>query len=584
MALPASGNRQLGAYTPPVDDYAFLMGEAFGEDLVARASGGELTTEDAVDALTGAAEFAAEVFAPLDRLGDTVGIELVDGQAHTPEGFKEAFRAFVDAGWVTAMQSTSAGGDGLPSVIYQGLTEFWNSSNVALSLNPLLTTGQIHALDAFGDEDIRTRFMSKLVSGEWTGTMNLTEPQAGTDLAAITSMAHDNGDGSWSITGQKIFITWGDHDLAPNIVHLVLARTEGAPAGHAGLSLFVVPKFLVNADGSLGERNKVTTVALEHKIGIHASPTAVLQYDGATGYLVGKLHGGLQGMFVMMNSARISVGVQGVAVAERAFQRAREYAAIRVQGEVVGRPAGTPIAEHPDVRRLLLSMESRISAMRALGVYVGDLLDRAHEAGNTGDAQKLLEFFVPILKGWNTEQALLITSDAVQVHGGAGFIEETGAAQHYRDVRILTIYEGTSAIQANDLLGRKVMRDGGATLQRVLGLVREQAAALTATGDEGAVRLAEQLERALGAVERASGALVGFATSPRDALAVAVPYLMMLGYLTGGWMHATMVNAVLKHDTLSEDDRRRLLEAAFYGAHHLPQVSALAVTVAAGEI
>ena len=573
-----------GAYTPPVAEYSFLLGEAFGEDLVARTTDGELTVADASDALSGAGEFAAEVFAPLDRLGDTEGIKLVDGQALTPSGYKEAYRAFVEAGWVTAMQDVSAGGDGLPNSVRQGLTEFWNGSNLAFSLVSLLTTGQIHALDAFASEEIRDTYLTKLVSGEWTGTMNLTEPQAGTDLGAITTNARKNADGSWAVSGQKIFITWGDHDVADNIVHLVLARTEGAPAGHAGLSLFVVPKLLVEPDGTLGSRNSVETVAIEHKLGIHASPTCVLQFDGATGYLVGELHSGLQGMFVMMNAARIAVGVQGLGVAERAYQRANDYAHSRIQGAVLGLPDGTVIAGHPDVRRLLLSMSSRISAMRAFSVMVGDQKDRAEAAGSRGDEQTLLEFYVPLLKGWLTEQSVLIASDAIQVHGGAGYIEETGASQHYRDARILPIYEGTTAIQSNDLVGRKVLRDGGQTAAFVFASIRGDLEKLRGSTNEIAGRVAERTERAIAAAERATAAILGFAGSPRDAFAVSVPYQELLATLVGAWMHAKIVIAVLAHESIRSEDQQRLTEADFFGAHHLAQVHALAEAVVGGEI
>lgn len=561
-----------GAYTPPVDDYAFLLGEAFGEDLVARASEGALTAEDAVDALAAAGEFAAEVFAPLDRVGDVQGSRLVDGGVQTPEGFKEAYRAFVDAGWVTAGQPEAVGGDGLPVSIQQALTEFWNASNAAFALGTQLSHGMIHSLEARTAEDdpLRARYLAKLVSGEWTGTMNLTEPQAGSDLGAITTTARQNPDGTWAISGQKIFITWGDHDIAPNIAHLVLARTEGAPEGHRGLSLFVAPKYLVNEDGSLGERNSIETVGVEHKLGIHASPTCVLQFDGARAEMVGEINTGLEGMFVMMNSARIGIGVQGLAISDRAYQRAARYAATREQGAVIGMPAGTAIEGHPDVRRLLLSMSSEISAMRAFNVLVGDLRDRA--AAGDAASGALVDFFVPVLKGWFTESAVRIASDAIQVHGGLGFVEETGAAQHYRDARILPIYEGTTAIQANDLVGRKVLRGGGETARAVLGLARERAQAL-AVGDAAAQRIAERLGRAIDAAERATAALLGFADSPRDAYAVGVPYLQLIARVVGGWMHAVRVEA-----------GGSVTEADFYTAHHLAEVHALAESVAAGEI
>lgn len=581
-ALTAHTPADPGSYVPPVDEYAFLLGEAFGADIVARASEGALTADDAGDAIAAAGEFAAEVFAPLDRVGDQQGSRLVDGEVRTPDGFKDAYKAFAEAGWVSAAVSEDAGGDGLPGSVVAALTEFWNGANAAFALCPGLSLGAIRALHANGSQELRDTYLPKMVSGEWTGTMNLTEPQAGSDLGAVRTMARDNGDGSWAISGQKIFITWGDHDVADNIIHLVLARTENAPEGHRGISLFVAPKYLLNADGTPGARNPITTVGLEHKLGIHASPTCVLQFEEATGYLVGELHQGLAGMFVMMNEARVGIGVQGLGIAQRAYQRANDYAYTRLQGAVLGLPAGTPIAGHPDVRRLLLSMSSRISAMRAFSVLVGDTHDRAH----AGDASQtaLAEFFVPILKSWFTEQAVQISSDAVQVHGGMGFIEETGIAQQYRDSRILPIYEGTTAIQSNDLVGRKVLRDGGQTAAGVFAAIRAQLDALRSSANPVASRLVERTERAVESAERATAAILANAANPRDAYAVSVPYQELLATLVGGWMHATIAAAVLKHDSLSHDDERRLTEADFYGAHHLSKVHALAETVAAGEI
>ncbi|MEV8268422.1 acyl-CoA dehydrogenase [Microbacterium sp. NPDC076911] len=568
-------------YTPPVEDYSFLFADAFGVDLIERATGGALTAEDATDIIAGAGDFAASVIAPLQTLGDASGARLENGQVTLPDGFAAAYRAFVDAGWVSAEAPESAGGDGLPGAVRAGLGEIWNASNAAFALCWLLSQGQIHALDAAASPEIRKIFLAKLVSGEWTGTMNLTEPEAGTDLGAIRSIASPNDDGSWAIRGQKIFITWGDHDIAENIVHLVLARTPGAPDGAKGLSLFVAPKFLVNDDGSLGERNAITTVAIEHKLGIHASPTCVLAYEDATGYLVGEIGGGLAGMFVMMNSARAGMGFQATGIADRAYQQAHTYAAERLQGRALDRPAGAPIAEHPDVRRLLLSMSTKIFAMRALGVYVGDLLDR----GETDPAASTLgDFFVPILKGWTTEDAQQVTSEAVQVFGGMGFIEETGAAQHYRDVRITTIYEGTTAIQSNDLVGRKVIRDNGAAAGELFNRIDETVTTLRSLDHPTASRTAERLDRAVAASRRATADLLGFADSPRDAYGVSVPYLMLLGTLSGGWMHGLAVAAVLKSAEPSASDAPRLVAADFYGSHHLPRVYALAETVAGGEI
>ena len=420
-----------------------------------------------------------------------------------------------------------------------------------------------------------------MVAGEWTGTMNLTEPQAGTDLGAVRSMARQNPDGTWAVSGQKIFITWGDHDMAENIIHLVLARTEGAPEGHRGISLFLVPKFLVNPDGTLGARNGDTTVGVEHKLGIHGSPTCALQYENATGYLVGELHRGLQGMFVMMNESRFGIGVQGLGIATRAFQQANAYANSRIQGAVMGRAEGTPISGHPDVRRLLLSMSSRLSAMRALAVYAADLQDLAEQNGDTA----LAEFFIPIVKSWLTEEAVSISSDAIQVHGGTGFIEATGAAQHLRDARIGPIYEGTTAIQSNDLVGRKLLKDMGQTATRILGMIQADVDALAALDNPVAKRTAERMGRALTATQGAAEQLVMKAMGdPRNAFAVSVPFQDLLSLLAGGWMHAKLVTASLAHETLSADDERRLTEADFFGAHHLAKVHALAETVSAGEI
>jgi alkylation response protein AidB-like acyl-CoA dehydrogenase len=570
-----------GSYAPPVGEYAFLLGEAFGTDLVARATDGALTAEDALDAINAAGEFSSEVFAPLNEVGDRVGAQFVDGEVRLPEGFKEAYQSFTEAGWLSAAASAEAGGDGLPASVTAALNEFWNGSNMAFALCPGLSLGAIRALTAYGSQELRDTYLPKMVSGEWTGTMNLTEPQAGTDLAAVRSLARDNGDGSWAVSGQKIFITWGDHDIAENIVHLVLARTEGAPEGHRGISLFLVPKFVLNADGTPGARNAVSTVGIEHKLGIHGSPTCVLQYENATGYLIGELHQGLTGMFIMMNEARFGMGVQGLGISQRAFQRANDYAHVRMQGAVMGLPEGTPIAGHPDVRRMLLSMSSRISALRALVVFAADLQDREDE----GDNRAFAEFLNPILKSWGTEESVQITSDAIQVHGGMGFIEETGAAQHFRDARITPIYEGTTAIQSNDLVGRKVLRDSGYTAGRMFVAMQNHLDELRAVDHPVAQATVERMERAILTATRATELLAENASkNPRDAFAVSVPYQELLSLLAGGWMHAILVTATLTHETLSAVDQRRLTEADFYGAHHLAKVHALAETVASGEI
>ncbi len=577
IPMSTASTTPVAAYTVPVEDYRFLYANAFGTDLIERATDGAMSADDAADVLAAAGEFATEVLLPLDTVGDREGVVLENGVARTPAGFREAYQALVEGGWIAAEAPESAGGDGLPALVGAGLAEIWNASNPAFALCGTLTHGQIHALDAYASPELRETYLTRLVSGEWTGTMNLTEPQAGTDLGAITTIATPQGDGTWSIKGQKIFITWGDHDVADNIVHLVLARTPDAPAGAKGLSLFVAPKFLVGPDGTPGERNAVETVSIEHKLGIHGSPTCVLSYEGATGYLVGEIGGGLAGMFVMMNSARLGMGHQGLGIADRASQRAAAYAASRLQGPVQDRPAGTPIAEHPDVRRLLLSMASTVSALRALSVYIGDLFDRADE----GENRTLAEFFVPIIKGWGSEEAVRIASDAIQVHGGNGFIEETGAAQSLRDARIVPIYEGTTAIQSNDLVGRKTLRDSGATAREVLRRVRESVEALFATGDERAKQIAERIARSADAAERATDALIAFGPG-RDSSAVSVDYLTLLALVSGGWMHGVLALASLQNldDPHAE---RRLREADFFTARELPRALALAESVAAGE-
>ncbi|HUH53513.1 MAG TPA: acyl-CoA dehydrogenase [Microbacteriaceae bacterium] len=573
-------NTELGAYTAPVDDYNFLLKDVFGEDLVASATNGAMTAADAADVLEAAGEFASEVFAPLDRVGDLEGATLIDGQVKTPAGFPEAYQQFVEAGWISAVATEESGGDGLPSSIRNALSEFWCASNTAFSLAPGLSAGAINAIEAYGSDELKATFLPNLISGVWTGTMNLTEPQAGSDLAAIRTMAHDNGDGSWAISGQKIFITWGDHDVAENIVHLVLSRTEGAPEGHRGLSLFVVPKFVLNDDGTPGKRNAVETVGVEHKLGIHASPTCQLQYEGATGYLVGEVNQGLEAMFVMMNDSRIGIGVQGLGIADRAYQKAKAYAAFRVQGAVMGRDENATISEFPDVRRMLLSMSSSISAMRAFSVFVGNLRDHAQEGNN----HALMEFCVPILKSWFTDEAVRISSEAVQVHGGMGYVEETGVAQHYRDARITPIYEGTNGIQANDLVGRKLLRDNGKTAGEFMTLVQEQLQVLAGYEHPVAKRTVERMTRALEASAKAQEALVTFAVNKdlRGAFAVAVPIQEMLSMIAGGFMHAKIISAALEHQTAESE--MRLLEADFYGAHHLSRVHSLMEVVQAGEI
>lgn len=569
-------------YRVPTDEYLFLLSEYFERDVIAEASNGELTAQDAGFVIAAAGKVAVEVIHPLNAIGDRVGSVLSDGVVTTPPGYRKAYDTYTDGGWAGMFLPTSIGGEGVPWPLHVALSELWSAANAALALCTGLNVAAAMALNAAADQEIRDVYLPPMVAGRWTGTMNLTEPQAGTDLASITTTARPHDDGTWSVTGQKIFITWGDHDLTENIVHLVLARTPDAPAGLKGLSLFVVPKYLPDASGAPGERNSITTVSLEHKLGIHSSPTCVLQYEGAVGHLIGERHGGLAAMFVMMNASRVGIGVQGLGVADRAYQQARDYAADRVQGKVIGREPGAPIAEHPDVARLLLSMSSRVTAARALSMQLCVWLDQA-DRQESAEARELAEFLVPIYKGWVTEESVAITSDAVQVHGGLGFIEETGAAQHYRDARIFPIYEGTTAIQANDLVGRKVLRNGGKTAAQLLSLIEKDVDSLRGSDDPVAGRTAERMDRALAAVRAATATLGELAVAElRDAFAVSVPYLTMWGLLVGGWTHTRIVAAEGRRG--DGHSGNRLVEADFYGVHHLSRVHGLLEVVRAGEV
>jgi alkylation response protein AidB-like acyl-CoA dehydrogenase len=568
-------------HQPPTDDYDFLLRHVVdGGRVLDIVTGGALKLHDVSEIWSGAAALAIASWHPLNAVGDRVGSRIEDGQVITPPGTAQAYRAVAEAGWVGAGAPGGAGGDGLPWIVRSPLAELWSAANPALALLTGLSGAAIEAVHAVADEHIRSVYLPRLVSGSWTGTMNLTEPQAGTDLAAIRTTARPNADGTWSVKGQKIFITWGDHDLTENIVHLVLARTPGAPTGLGGLSLFVVPKFLPDAHGAHTIRNRVHTVSLEHKLGIRASPTCVLDYDDATGLLLGKRNAGLASMFVMMNASRVGAAVQGLGISDKAYQQARDYAAERIQGSVVDRPEGTSIAEHPDVARLLTSMASIVSAMRAVSMQVAQWLDLA--LGNPRAAQ-FADFFVPVVKGWFTETSLQVTSDAVQVHGGAGFIEETGVAQHYRDARILPIFEGTTAIQAKDLVGRKVLRDNGATVALILGEIATTLDMLRGVAHPAASRTAQRLDRAVAIAQSATATMLGFGAAHRrrDAYAGSVAYLLMWGLLAGGWMHARVLIAALDHDDAHSG--RRVAEADFFGAHHLSRVGWLAETIAAGE-
>jgi alkylation response protein AidB-like acyl-CoA dehydrogenase len=581
----------MSEYTAPLQDIRFAMQQLAGLDQVAALPGCEEATPDVVDAiLEEAAKFAGAVLSPLNRIGDTHGAQWKETVVTTAPGFKEAYRQFVDNGWNGLGCDPEFGGQGLPRLLSTAVSEMWKASNHAFSLCPMLTQGAIEALMIAGTDEQQAAYLPNLVSGEWTGTMNLTEPAAGSDLAAVRSRAEPVGDGSYKIFGQKIFITYGEHDLTDNIVHLVLARTPNAPEGVKGISLFVVPKFRLKADGTPGERNDVYCVSIEHKLGIHGSPTAVLAFGdhgGAIGTLVGEENRGLEYMFIMMNAARFNVGLEGLGDAERAYQRAVVYAKERVQGAEVGVRGGpkVPIIKHPDVRRMLMSMRSRIEAMRALAYVVAAAQDHAHDnpdAAARQQGQAFADLMIPVVKGWSTESAIDIASLGVQVHGGMGFIEETGAAQHLRDARITTIYEGTTAIQANDLIGRKIARDKGATIIAMIADMRAAAAQLD--GDLAAIGARQAA--AIDALEKAVVWLVAsFAGEPKAAHAGAVPFLHLLGIVAGGWQMGRAAVIARARITAGDGDPfwpAKLATSRFFADHFLTQAAGLAESIVAG--
>jgi len=549
----------VSGYTAPLWDMRFALAEIAETDELA---------PDLIDAvLDGAAQLAGDVLAPLNHSGDVEGCVLENGVVRTPRGFKEAYAQWVAGGWGAIAGDPDHGGQGLPHVLATAVSEMWASANVSFALCPTLTMSAVELLIAYGSAEQKRVYLPKLVTGEWTGAMNLTEPQAGSDLGALKTRAMPDGD-HFRITGQKIFITYGEHDLTPNIVHLVLARLPDAPPGSRGISLFLVPKFLINADGSLGARNDLRCVSIEHKLGIHASPTCVMSYGdagGAIGWLVGEPNRGLQAMFTMMNRARLDVGLQGAAIAERAYQQARDYARTRVQGKAPGAASeGEPILHHADVRRMLLALRAGAEASRALVYYAAAMGDRARlspDAGTRARAERRADLLIPVAKAWAAEIGLDAASTNIQVHGGMGFIEETGAAQHLRDARIALIYEGTNGIQANDLVTRKLVRDDGEAARELVDDMRTTTALLAGS------RLGPPLAAGIDALERSSAALLDlYARDPACALAGSVPYLRLTGIVTGGWL---MARGALAAERRLEngDDERSLLEAKTRTAH-----------------
>ena len=585
----------MSVYSAPLKDMQFAIKELGGLDEVAALPGCEEVNADLVDAVLGeAAKFAQEVLDPLNRSGDQQGAQLKDGKVAAPDGFAEAYQQFVAAGWNGLSGQTEFGGQGLPHIVALAVQEMWNSANMAFCLAPMLTSGVLEALRIHGTSEQQQKYLPKLTAGEWTGTMNLTEPQAGSDLSAVRARAEPEGD-HYRIHGTKIFITWGEHEMAENIIHLVLARTPDAPEGVKGISLFIVPKFLINPDGSLGERNDVRCVSLEHKLGIHASPTCVLAYGdgkGAIGYLVGAENRGLESMFIMMNHARLAVGLEGVALAERAYQHALEYAKTRVQGRAIGQKSGdrVTIIHHPDVRRMLMTMKAQTEAMRALAYTASAALDlsRHHPDGKERRrSQALVDYLIPIVKGWCTESSVEIASTGIQIHGGMGFVEETGAAQFLRDARIATIYEGTTGIQAADLVGRKVGFEQGATAFSVIDEMRNLDVELARSRNADIIAQRDNLKQAVDGLDRATQWLVDtFPKDPNAVAAVSVPFLKLWGTVAGGWLMARaalIAEAKLSAGAGDADFyHAKIVTARFYAEHILPQAAALSAEVMNG--
>jgi 3-(methylthio)propanoyl-CoA dehydrogenase len=563
------------SYQAPLKDMRFVLKELAGLEAVGKLPGYQDATADTVDAiLEEASKFASEVLDPINYSGDREGSVWKDGAVTTPKGFKQAYQQYVSGGWGALPFAPEHGGQGLPKLVATAVEEMLTASNMSFSLCPLLTQGAIHALELVGSDALKQAYLAKMTEGSWTGTMNLTEPQAGSDLALVKTRAKRSGD-HYLISGQKIFITYGEHDMAENIIHLVLARTPDAPEGVKGISLFVVPKFLQD-----GKRNTAKCASLEHKLGIHASPTAVMVYEDAVGYLVGEENKGLSYMFIMMNAARFSVGLQGVAIAERAFQRAVAYARERLQGrDLVGGAQGTnaavPIIRHPDVRRMLMLMKSQTEAMRALAYGVAAAMDFATKTESKVH-QAFIDLMIPVVKGWSTETGIDVASLGVQVHGGMGFVEETGAAQYLRDARITTIYEGTTGIQAMDLVGRKIAREGGATAKAWLGEVRKLDPQLSAHPE-----IRKALADGVKAVEECVDFIVA-AKDPRVQFAGAVPFLKLMGIVAGGWQMARAALAAAKGTGDDSFDKAKIATVRFYADHVLVQAPGLRNTVVNG--
>jgi alkylation response protein AidB-like acyl-CoA dehydrogenase len=578
----------MSEYAAPLKDMQFILRELIDVPGLLKLPGFEAVEADVVQSvLEQAGAFASEMLSPLNRIGDQAGSQLRDGRVQTPEGWRKAYTRFIEDGWNGVACPTSIGGHGLPTVVAASTEEMWHGANAAFALCPMLTRSAIEAVQIAASEELKQRYLPNLVSGRWTGTMNLTEPQAGSDLAAIKTRAARAPDGTYRINGQKIFITYGEHDLTENIIHMVLARTPDAPPGVKGISLFLVPKVLLRNDGSLGAANDVRCLSIEHKLGIHASPTCVMQYggeaagsapgQGAVGWLVGEENRGLEYMFIMMNMARFSVGVQGLGLAERAYQHALGYARARRQG-------GAMIVQHPDVRRMLLTMKSTIEAMRALACVVAEATDHARANPDASARQRAAQFMallIPVVKGWLTESAVTLTSLGVQIHGGMGFIEETGAAQYLRDSRITPIYEGTTGIQANDLVGRKILRDGGQAAFDLIASMSQLQLELSRSHNAHLGALAKSLAGGIASLDQAVRFVVERGRAQLSAAqAGAEPLLNLFGVVAGGWQLARGALAAERRLQQRQGDQQfhetRIVTARFYGDSVLPRAAGLA--------
>jgi len=583
------------SYLAPLKDMLFNIKHLADIEQIAQLPGFEdAGFETAQAVLEEAAKFNEGVLSPLNWEGDKNPSSWRDGVVTATPGFKEAFQQFAQGGWQGLQHPVDFGGQGLPKTIGAACGEMQNSANMSFALCPLLTDGAIEALLTAGSDALKATYLENLVSGKWTGTMNLTEPQAGSDLAAVRSRAEPQADGSYKVFGTKIFITWGEHDMAENIVHLVLARVTGAPEGVKGISLFVVPKFMVSQDGSLGARNDVHCVSIEHKMGIKASPTAVLQFGdhgGAVGYLVGQENRGLEYMFIMMNAARFGVGVQGIAIAERAYQKAVSFAKDRVQSRPVDGsfPTSAAIIHHPDVKRMLMTMRAYVEGCRAMATVAAAAYDASHHHVDAEVRKQNLafyEFMVPLIKGYSTEMSLEVTSLGVQVHGGMGFIEETGAAQYYRDAKILTIYEGTTAIQANDLVGRKTARDGGQMAKALAAQIEATEALLIQSGSADALAVSKRLKVARESfVDVVNFVAANSRTSPNAVFAGSVPYLMLAGNLMAGWQLARAL--LVAQDELAQGVdapfmQAKITTARFYADHLLTKAPGIRDAIVEG--